>query len=375
MASAQGRAGSSFLDRFKSGLNFSFKRGGTCVGLSIGASSVKVAQLHHSGKGKKNTSQEWVLDRYASVTLPELSTEQREILNSVSVVQAIQNVLEQAQIKSKEVCSALTGSGLIIKNLTIVIADMKELQDQVFWEAEQYIPFDISEVVIDFQVVSKGKDNQIEVILVAVKKDYLEQYMSVIEESGLTVKVMDTEVFALQNTYESNYEITTTEAMLLADVGAASTKIVICSGGIPYLTKDASFGGAMITQEIQRELNLPSLIDAENLKVSGNLPHEVSEIVARMGHLLGTELKKSIDFYTASSLGPPIVGILLSGGGSRAVHLSKIVEDYTGLPTQMLNPFQKIQGDSKRFDQEFLMSIAAEAVIPIGLAIRSGDQP
>jgi type IV pilus assembly protein PilM len=374
MAEAQGRAGGSFFDRFKSGLNFSFKRGGSCVGLSIGASSVKVVQLKQTGKKSKNSPPQWILDKYAAVQLPELSTEHREIVNSVGVVQAIQSVLDHAQIKSKEVCSALAGSGLIIKNLTIVVTDMKELQDQVFWEAEQYIPFDISEVVIDFQVVSKGKENQVEVILVAVKKDYLEQYMSVIEEADLVPKIMDAEVFALQNAYESNYESNTTEAMLLADIGAVSTKIVICAGGIPYLTKDASFGGSMITQEIQRELNLPSAIDAETLKVSGNLPHEVSEIVARMCHVLGTELKKSIDFYTASSLGPPIIGVLISGGGSRAVHLAKIIEDYTGLPTQMLNPFQRIQGDSKKFTQEQLMDFAPEAVIPVGLAIRAGDK-
>jgi len=374
MASAQGRAGSGLLAKLKSGLNFSFKRGGSCVGLSIGASTVKVVQLKRLGKKKKNASSDWVLEKYASVPLPELTSEHREIVNSIGIVQAIHAALEQAQIKAKEVCSAVTGSGLIIKSLTLVVTDMKELQDQVFWEAEQYIPFDISEVVIDFQVISKSKDNQVEVILVAVKKDFLEQYMGVIEEADLSVKVMDTEVFALQNTFENNYDVSTTEAMLLADVGAISTKIVICAGGTPFLTKDASFGGAMITQEIQRELNLPSSADAEALKVSGNLPHEVSEIVARMGHVLGTELKKSIDFYTASSLGPPIVGILLSGGGARAVHLSKIIEDYTGLPSQLLNPFQRIQGDAKRFQQDFLMEIAPEAVIPMGLAIRAGDK-
>jgi len=374
MASAQGRAGSGLLARLKSGLNFSFKRGGSCVGLSIGASTVKVAQLKRLGKKKKGAASQWILEKYASVPLPELTSEHREIVNSIGVVQTIHAALEQAQIKTKEVCSAVTGSGLIIKSLTLVVTDMKELQDQVFWEAEQYIPFDISEVVIDFQVISKSKDNQVEVILVAVKKDFLEQYMGVIEEADLSVKVMDTEVFALQNAYENNYDVSTTEAMLLADVGAVSTKIVICAGGTPFLTKDAAFGGAMITQEIQRELNLPSSIDAETLKVSGNLPHEVSEIVARMGHVLGTELKKSIDFYTASSLGPPIVGVLLSGGGARAVHLSKIIEDYTGLPTQLMNPFQRVQGDAKRFQQDFLMDIAPEAVIPMGLAIRAGDK-
>ena len=130
----------------------------------------------------------------------------------------------------------------------------------------------------------------------------------------------------------------------------------------------------MVTNEIQKELKLPSLLDAEALKVSANLPHEVSEIAARICHVLGTELKKSIDFYTASSLGPPVSAVYLSGGGSRAEHLPKIVEDYVGLPVIILNPFEKIAVNSKKIPEEIQQLIASEAVIPIGLAIRSGDK-
>ena len=368
MSSAQGGAGRSLFSRLSSGLNFAFSGGGSCVGLSIGASSVKLVEL----KKKKDS---WSLIKYASSPLSEFTNDGREILNSVTVVRAIQECIQNSKISTKNVCSAVLGTGLIVKNLSLVVEDMKELQDQVSWEAEQYIPFDISEVVLDYQVVSKGKDNQVDVLLVAVKKNYLEQYMGMIEEAKLNPFIMDAELFALQNTFESNYSVSKTESMLLADVGAISTKIVICSGGNPHLVKDASFGGNMITQEIQRELKLSSMQDAESLKISGNAPHEVSEIVARFGHVLGTELKKSIDFYTASSLGPPIAGVLLSGGASRAPNLSSIIEEYSQLPVQLLNPFQKISGDSKSFNDDFLMSIAPEAVIPIGLAIRAGDKP
>lgn len=368
MASAHGGAGSSFFARLFKGLSFGSGAKGAAVGLSIGASSIKVAQL-------KKTKSSWRLEKFSSVPLTEAPSEHREISNAVSTVQAIQEAMAQAGVTSKEVCSAIAGSGIIIKNLTITVADMKELQDQVFWEAEQYIPFDISEVVIDYQVTKQGQDNQVDVILVAVKKEYLEQYMSVIEEAMLQPKIIDAEVFALQNSFETNYPVTDTEATLLADIGALSTKIMICAGGIPYFTKDAPFGGIAITNEIQRELKLPSPIDAESLKVSGNLPHEVSEIVARMCHVLGTELKKSIDFYSASSLGPPISSILLSGGGARAAHMTKIIEDNTGIPTQLLDPFVRLEVDQGIFSPEYLTSIAAEAAIPIGLALRAGDKP
>ena len=324
MASAQGRAGSSLFSRLRSGLNFSFKSGGACVGLSIGASSVKVVEL----KKKKN---EWMLVGYGSAPLGDAISDQREILNSTLIVNAIHDALAQAKVKSKQVCSSIVGSGVIIKNLNLVVTDMKELTDSVFWEAEQYIPFDISEVVIDFQVLKKNKD-QVEVMLVAVKRDFIDQYTNAIEDAKLTAHIMDVEVFALQNVFESNYDLPSTEAVLLVDIGSMSTKTIICAGGVPLFTKDAPYGGTMVTQEIQKELKLPTFMDAEVLKTSPNLPHEVNDIAARICHVLAAELKKSIDFYTASSLGPPVACVYLSGGGSRPTPLSKIIEDYVGVP-------------------------------------------
>jgi type IV pilus assembly protein PilM len=368
MASAHGGAGLGFLGRLKSGLNFSFGSSKACIGLSIGASSIKIAELKKKGKAQ------WSLVRFASVPINDAFSDQREVVNGEMITQAILQALSDAKIKSKEVCSSIVGSGVIIKNLTIVVTDMKELNDQVFWEAEQYIPFDISEVVVDYQVIKKSKDNNVEVILVAVKRDLLEQYMGVMDAAQVTAKIMDVEVFALQNCYESNYAVSDTDAVMLVDVGALSTKTVICAGGIPFFTKDAPFGGHMVTQEIQRELKLPSIHDAEALKISSNLPHEVSEIVARMAHILSTELKKSVDFYTASSLGPPVSAIYLTGGASRAAHLAKIIEEYTNLPVVYLNAFAQVSVDSKTLTPEYLESIAQIASIPIGLAIRSGDK-
>lgn len=363
MSAAQGRAGSGLLDRLRSGMNFSFGGGRSSIGLSIGASSIKVAEL-------KKKKKQWQLIKYASVSLSDTSSEHREISNPTLVINAIQAAAKQAGITSKNVCSAIAGSGLIIKNLMVTVTDMKELQDQVFWEAEQYIPYDITEVVIDFQVIGEPRGDQVEVILVAVKKDFLEQYMSVIEQAKLTPKVMDTELFALQNTYEQNYSISGTESALLVDVGAISTKMVICGNGIPYFTKDAPFGGIAVTQEIQKELNLPRLQDAEALKVSANVPQEVRDVLSRTGQNLAGEIKKAIDFYTASSLGPPVTKIFLSGGGARMDNLIRAVKEYTRLPCDFLNPFQEVSMEIK----DFAGDISPEVVIPMGLAIRAGAE-
>ena len=362
MSTAHGRAGSGLLDRIRSGMNFSFGGSGIAIGLSIGASAIKIVEL-------KKKKKKWQLLKYTSVTLADILGDHREINNPTLLISSIQEVAKQAKISSKNVCSAIAGSGLIIKNLMVTVANMKELQDQVFWEAEQYIPYDITEVVIDFQVVGERKGDQVEVILVAVKKDFLEQYMSVIEQSKLVPKIMDTELFALQNTFEANYSISSTESALLVDVGAMSSKIIICGNGIPYFTKDAPFGGLLVTQEIQKELSLPNLRDAETLKVSGNLPQEVRNVLDRTGQNLASEIKKAIDFYTASSLGPPVTNIFLSGGASRMDNLKRNVKEYTSIPCEYLNPFQEVEMGIKDFSGD----ISPEVVIPMGLAIRAGQ--
>ncbi|NDG85958.1 MAG: hypothetical protein EBX52_13095 [Proteobacteria bacterium] len=163
MASAQGRAGRSGSGGFFSGFNL-LGSGGSSVGVSIGASSVKVVELKKRGKG-------WEFLKYESSPIEGALSDQREIVNPIVVTQAIQDAISKAKITGKDVCASVAGSGVIIKTLTITVTNMKELNDQVLWEAEQYIPFDINDVVVDYQVLRKLKDNQVEVIIVAVKND------------------------------------------------------------------------------------------------------------------------------------------------------------------------------------------------------------
>jgi type IV pilus assembly protein PilM len=251
---------------------------------------------------------------------------------------------------------------------------MKELNDQVLWEAEQYIPFDINDVAIDFEVLRTLKDNQVEVIIVAVKNDVIDQIRTVMEGAKLKVNVLDVEVFALQNCFEMNYDAPLNQSVMIADIGAMSMKTIICAEGIPLFTKDSPYGGMMVTQEIQRELKLATMMDAEALKVSGNLPQEVADIVNRTSHTLGSELKKSIDFYSASSVGPPVSVVYLAGGASRAPGLLQIVSESVGIPVEFFNPFEKVKAKGKNLTPEYLESIAPEVAVPMGLAMRSREK-
>jgi type IV pilus assembly protein PilM len=260
--------------------------------------------------------------------------------------------------------------------MQLEVPNLRDLQESVFWEAEQYLPFDVSEVVMDFQLLSRTKESKTDVVLVAVKKAVLDSYMGCIEDAGLKPKVVDVDFFALQNLFEASYPISPTEAVAIVDVGASSMKIVIVQNGIPVFTKDAAVGGRMLTAEIQKNLNL-SYADAETLKMGGvqdgTTPQEVRDLMHTMAENFGTEIKRALDFYNASSVGAPVSYILLAGGSARIPELSRVVEETAGLPTQLMNPFNSISYDPAVFTQDYLAAIAPVAAIPVGLAIRAGS--
>lgn len=341
--------------------------GSTSVGLCIGASSIKLVELKKSGK-------HWQLLHFGMIQLPEQAIENSEIINAIAVVESLKSLISQIRLKNRSVCTSFSGSSMIVKRMTLDVPDMKQLQDQVFWEAEQYIPFDVSEVVMDYQVISKTKDKKADVLIVAVKRGVLDSYMACIEDAGLKPKIVDTDYFALQNAFEANYPTQPTEAVALVDIGSSSMKTAVVQGGLPLFTKDSAIGGRNLTQDIQRHLNL-SYSDAETLKVASDfnqLPQEVHELMHVMSENLASEIKRSLEFYNASALGAPVSYVLLSGGGAKLPNLSKAVEETVGLPSQMMNPFNAITYDTSVFTEEYIQAIAPFAVIPIGQAIRAG---
>lgn len=342
--------------------------GATAVGLSIGSSSIKIVEIKKSGKNYK-------LLHFGIIQLPEDTIVNREIVNNVAIVENIKSLINQLRLKNKQVCTSLSGTSVIIKRMTLEVPSMKELQDQVFWEAEQYLPFDVSEVVMDFQVLSKSKDNKVDVVLVAVKSSILDSYLSVISDSGLKSKVVDVDFFALQNVFELNYPQKPSEAVAIVDIGATAIKMVVVQDGVPVFTKDTVLGGRNLTSEIQKHLNL-SYDDAESLKVGGqeNIPQEVSDLMTIMAENIAGEIKRALDFYSASSSGAPVAYVLLAGGTAKIPHLSQIVEDQIKLPTQLMNPFNAIQYDSSIFNPEYIAAIAPIAAVPIGLALRSASK-
>lgn len=337
----------------------------TQIGVAIGTSSVKIAEVQKTGKS-------YSLVHFGIAQLPEEAIINREIVNHMAVVDATRGLVRQLKIKGKSVVTSLSGSAVIVKRILIEQTSDKELDDAISWEAEQYVPFDINEVVLDYQVLNKnGPEGKMEVVLVACKRSVVESYQAVLKDAGLNATCVDVDAFALQNVFESNYPLDTPCA--LVDIGASSLKLVVTAGGQPVFTRDSAVGGRTLTAEIQKHLNL-NYQEAEILKIDGNakgqVPQEVSDLINVMAENLAVEVKKSMDFYIASNTGLNVGYILLSGGTAKLPNLSKLVEDSVGLPTQLLNPFTTITYDSKVFTQDYISTISSLAAIPLGLAVR-----
>lgn len=338
------------------------------IGLDIGSSSIKLVEAEKKRSG-------WVVRSFASVVLPEDTIVDGEIVNHAAVVEAIRAVVKEAGIRTKLIATSVAGSSVIIKHIAVPKTSPKELEDQVYWEAEQYIPFDMAEISLDFEVVQEDAgEGKMDILLVAAKKDFIEKRLAAIKEAGLEPFVLDVDVLSLANVFWENYEMTPDNAVLLVDVGASLTKINIVSESTTIFTRDVAIGGKNLTLEIQNKLGI-SFQEAEVLKVdacsTGQIPEEVLPLVNSISESIALEIRRSLDFYAASPIQLPVTGAFLCGGASRIPGLSTMLAEMLGLPVEYLNPFVKVACSGRQFNEEFLAAISSSAVVPLGLALRN----
>src|SRR5512143_1281052 len=269
-----------------------------------------------------------------------------------------------------------------VKRVQLPRMSQDELDDSIQWEAEQYIPFDVKDVNIDTQILTPQGDaaGQMDVLLVAAKKDMINDYTSVCAEAGLAATVVDVDAFAVQNAYETSYELAPGETVVLINVGAAVTNINIIADGTTTFTRDVTMGGNSFTEEIQKQLNI-SYEEAEALKVGGQgetdavVPQEVERVIQSVADQMGGEIQRSLDFFASTSPGSAVSRVYLSGGSARIPALFKVIEARAGVPVEVLNPFKNIEIDNRRFDPAVILATAPAAAVGVGLALRRpGDK-
>jgi type IV pilus assembly protein PilM len=347
-----------------------FRRAKSLVGLDIGSSAVKAVELRPSGKGYKVTA-------FGSEGVPPDSIVDGAIIDAAAVADAIRRLFEGRKIQTKDVAASLSGNAVIVKKITLPVMTEAELAESIYWEAEQYIPFDIQDVNLDYQILDPGDTANgkatMDVLLVAAKKEKIADYTGVISQAGRTAVVVDVDAFALQNAFEVNYGIEPGQVVVLLNAGASATNINILQGDQSVFTRDISIGGNAYTEALQKELNLP-FEQADQLKrgeaVDGVTFEDARPVLRAVTENVMLEIQKTFDFFKATAASDRIDRIVVSGGASRAEGFLEMLTERFEAPVELFDPFKKVAFDSRRFQIDAVGDIAPTAAVAVGLALR-----
>jgi type IV pilus assembly protein PilM len=345
------------------------------VGLDIGSSAVKAVELKPAGKGFKVVA-------FAIEPVPPDSIVDGAIIDGAAVADAIRRVFENKAFKTKEVAASLSGNAVIVKKINLPVMTEAELAESIYWEAEQYIPFDIQDVNLDYQILDAGtgpdSKGTMDVLLVAAKKEKIADYTGVISQAGRVPVIVDVDAFALQNAYEVNYGLAPDAVIVLLNAGASAININILTGDQSTFTRDISIGGNSYTEAVQKELNLP-FESAEMLKrgqvVEGVNPEDVLPVLHAVTETVLLEIQKTFDFFKATAASDRIDRIVLSGGASRVDGFEAALTERFNTAVEVFDPFKKIAFDPQKLGVSDPNGLNATAAVAVGLALRrAGDR-
>lgn len=341
------------------------------IGIDIGLSAVKMAEVSKQSDGS------YKLINYSSVNLPEGTIIEDEIQKEDEVLKALQTGLKQLKSSNRFACIGISGPNTLIKRLQLAGGTEEEIEDQVIWEAEQYLPFPIDEGNISFSIIGENQGGGVDVIIGAAKKTIIESFKEMIERSGVKVKIVDLCAAAVINVFESvmGDEIQIKgKTWILMDLGAQKTHFMIYKNGVLVFFKEINIGGLTITEEIQRQMGV-NYNEAESLKIhgdgSGNIPEEIVEIINQVFDTFFAELKKTIDFWVSSTSEESFDGCVLTGGGAQVPGFAEALQELLETEVQVLNPFSTLSYNKNNIPEEAIEEIAYRGVCAIGLAMRS----
>lgn len=342
------------------------------VGLDIGSSSVKAVELARQGThyelaslGIEPLGQDVVVDG--------------SIMDALLVSSAIEKIFATQKIKVKDVATSVSGHSVIVKRVAVSAASTEEVAGAIPYEAQQYIPFDVADVNLSYQIMGPAAGGGgLEVMLVAAKREKVLNYTNVLSQAGVRPLVVDIDAFAVENAFEANYDPPPGSMVALLNIGASILNINIVRDRASLFTRDASVGGNQYTDTLQKELNL-GFDDAEKLKRGFVLPN-VSETaitthLRAVSEILLLEIQKTFDFFKQTTGSGNIEGIYLAGGTARISGLAELLKQEFDVPVEMMDPFRKIHINPARFDVAFTTEVAPMMGVATGLALRGFDTP
>jgi type IV pilus assembly protein PilM len=342
------------------------------IGLDIGSRTIKVAEVVDTKTGS-------TLKTFNSIDLEPELIEEGSIKDPETVAEYIRELFKSVKLKDKNVAISIGGYSVIVKKINVQTMTEDELHETIHFEAEQYIPFDINDVNLDFQILgeSEHNPNQMSVLLVAAKKEMVNEYINLVQMANLNTCLIDVDAFALQNIFEFNYT-PEDEHVALIDIGASKTSLNILKGNSSAFMRDVSLGCAQINEKIVSLVDC-SLEEAENIKFQQQSDiislEDLKKIVSSVVADWCTEIKRALDFFYSTYPENQITSFVLSGGGANIKAFRHILADETSAEVEVINPFKNFSADNSRFDASYLEKIAPQAAICMGLAIRKiGDK-
>jgi type IV pilus assembly protein PilM len=352
-----------------------FSRPKKLVGLDIGSSSLKLAEV-------LSTSNGYVLNRFIQLPLPKGIIIEGVLSDSRALSLKIKELFWNSGCRGKGIVTSLSGNSVIVKKATFAQMDEAELRDLIRDEAGKYLPFDnMDDVNYDFHILGDNEynPNQMDVIIVAAKKDMVNNYLEAITAAGLNVVIMDVDSFALETMYEANYEFEDNEIVVIIRIGASLTNINVIKGGMSIFTRDFTLGGNSITESLQEKYSV-TFEEAEKIKVEG-LPGNEQEVLDLRNSILDfaepicSEIERSIDYFRSTFGGEYIKRVFLSGGSARILGLAANLSQKLNVDTELINPFLKIGHNKRNIDSKTLENIKPIAAVAVGLGLRTiGDK-
>jgi len=343
------------------------------VGLDIGSFALKLVELRPKKKGKE-IGYELLSLGYEPV--PYQAIVEGSIMDSTAVVDAIQHVFYESKTRTNHLSFGVSGSSVIVKRIEVQRLNPNEMHEHILWEARPHIPFTPEEVNIDYEIIESSDihPERVGVILAAVKKEKLNDYLNVITISDKTADIIDLESFAIVNTVMANYEMYRERSVAIVNIGASITNVVIARGGHPVFVRDIAFGGNQFTDLIQKELNL-KYEKAESVKkgrqVEGVSSAAVKPVINLIFNELKTEISKTFEFYRSNTTEGRIDNILISGGTANLESILDFFSEQFDIPVEIVNPFNNIEINPKKFDLEFIKDMAPVFNVAMGLALRA----
>ena len=336
------------------------------VGLDIGSHAVKVVELEAQPKGSYR-----LVNWGISAPLAEAIVD-GEVMDRQLVTDAIANLFESRAIKSRNVVAVVSGRAVIVKKITMNRLSNEDAQQAVYWEAEQHVPYDINDVSLDFEILGPAPNDpkQMQVLLVAAKKDMVMSFSDLIREAGLQPLIVDVDSFAAQNALATNYDFGPNDVVAILNIGAEITNINITQGGVPYFTKDLQVGGNSFIESAQRKLNLSQTEAAAAVRGESATGVDVMPVIEQSCEGLATALERAQAYLRTAGEAGPLTRIMLCGGASMTPGVPEFLARRFGVQAEIANPLTRIGYDPALFAGQDVMKVAPLLTVGIGLALR-----